>query len=180
MGDFTLSGGTRSSYYIDARRATMSAEGQSLIGALGFRTVREADAGVSWVGGLTLGADPIAYAIAHRSWMERDPVNAFTVRKEAKTHGLGRRIEGGLPDGARVIVIEDTITSGASALRAVDVLEERSCDVRAILTLIDREEGGALRIRDRGYRLVSLFRAAELLQTRQTQRTVRNGMTRQR
>ena len=158
----------------------MSAEGQSLVGALGFRTVREADARVSWVGGLTLGADPIAYAIAHRSWMERDPVNAFTVRKEAKAHGLTRRIEGGLPDGAGVIVIEDTITSGASALRAVDVLEERGCDVRAILTLIDREEGGVTRIRDRGYRLVSLFRARELLETREDQRTVRNGMIRQR
>ena len=158
----------------------MSAEGQYLVGALGFRTVREADTEVSWVGGLTLGADPIAYAIAHRSWLEREEMNAFTVRKEAKTHGLARRIEGGLPDGARVIVIEDTITSGASALRAVDVLEERGCDVRAILTLIDREEGGALRIRDRGYRLVSLFRGAELLETRRGQRTVRNGMTRQR
>lgn len=158
----------------------MSAEGQHLVGALGFRTVREADPRVSWVGGLTLGADPIAYAIAHRSWLEREAMNAFTVRKEAKTHGLGRRIEGGLPDGARVIVIEDTITSGASALRAADVLEDRGCDVRAILTLIDREEGGALRIRDRGYRLVSLFRAAELLETRGVQRTVRKGMTRQR
>ena len=145
----------------------MSAEGQYLVGEVGFHAVREVAAEASWVGGLTLGADPISYAIAHRSWMEGDVIDAFTVRKEAKGHGAGRRIEGGLPGGEKVIVIEDTITTGASALRAVQTLEESGCEVRAILALIDREEGGALRIRERGYPLMSIFTAPELLEAKQ-------------
>ena len=144
----------------------MSAEGQYLVGDVGLRAVRGADTDASWVGGLTLGADPISYAIAHRSWMEGDVINAFTIRKEAKGHGAGRRIEGGLPGGAKVIVIEDTITTGASALRAVEALEEGGCEIRAVLALIDREEGGALRIRERGYPQISIFPATELLEAK--------------
>ena len=144
----------------------MSAEGQYLVGEVGLRAVREADAKVAWVGGLTLGADPIAYAIAHRSWMEGDVINAYTVRKAAKGHGSGRRIEGGLPAGEKVIVIEDTITTGASALRAIEALEESGCEVRAVLALIDREEGGARRIRERGYPQMAIFPATELLEAK--------------
>ncbi len=141
----------------------MSAEGQFLIGLLGATAVREHFPGAGWVGGLTLGADPIAYAIAHRSWMDADPLGGFTIRKQAKDHGTGRRIEGGVPRGARVVVVEDTLTRGGSALQAVEALEAEGIEVLGVLALVDRESGGRERLSDAGHRLVSIFRASELL-----------------
>lgn len=164
IGDFTLSSGARSSYYVDARRTTMSAEGQVLTGAVAFDEIRKLDREVRWVGGLTLGADPIAYTIAHRSWLEGDPVDAFSVRKKAKEHGTGRRIEGGLPSGAPVFVVEDTLTSGASALEAISVLEAYGATVSGVLALVDREAGGAGALGEAGHRVVALYTATELLE----------------
>jgi orotate phosphoribosyltransferase len=163
VGDFTLSSGARSSYYVDARLTTMSAEGQALVGHLGLEALREVPPFARWVGGLTMGADPIAYAIAHRSWLEGDPVNAFSVRKKPKEHGTGRRIEGGLPPGVPVMVVEDTLTSGASALQAVRATEDHGASVTGVLTLVDREAGGADAIREAGYALTILFTVTELL-----------------
>lgn len=162
-GEFTLSSGARSSYYIDARTTTMSAEGQALIGQVALDVIRAAAPGTQWVGGLTLGSDPIAYAVAHRSWLSGDPVDAFTIRKAPKDHGTGRRIEGGLPADARVFVVEDTLTSGRSALEAVSVLEEFGATVLGVLVLVDREEGGRAAIEARGYETSALFTASELL-----------------
>jgi len=142
----------------------MSAAGQYLVGQLGFQELRAQYPDVRWVGGLTLGADPVAYAVAHRSWLEEDPINAFTVRKKAKSHGTGRRIEGGLPTGVSVVAIEDTLTSGASALDAVAALEGYGVEVRAVFALVDRGAGGAEAVRDAGYPLVALFTAKELLE----------------
>jgi orotate phosphoribosyltransferase len=163
FGDFTLASGARSTYYIDARRTTMSAEGQFLVGAAAYALIREAAPAASWIGGLTLGADPISYAIAHRSWLEGAPVEAFTVRKKAKEHGMGGRIEGGLPSGARVVVVEDTLTSGGSALEAVAAVREHGAEVLAVLTLVDREAGGRERILQAGCPLLTLFTVSELL-----------------
>jgi orotate phosphoribosyltransferase len=165
LGDFTLSSGARSSYYVDARRTTMSAEGQSLVGILGYQRLRELVPTVRWVGGLTLGADPISNAIAHQSWQEGDPIDAFTVRKAAKDHGTGRRIEGGLPPGAPVLVVEDTLTSGASALEAVSALRFHGADVKGVLALVDREAGGVDALQEAGLRVSVIFTAAELLAT---------------
>lgn len=164
LGEFTLASGAASSYYIDARRTTMSAEGQSLVGSVALEAVREAAPDADWIGGLTMGADPISYAVAHRSWLEGDPLDAFSVRKEAKEHGTGRRIEGGLPPHARVVVVEDSMTSGSSAMRAVDAVRDHGARVLAVLTLVDREEGGGDLIRDAGLPLVRLFTAHELLE----------------
>ncbi len=163
MGNFTLSSGVRSSYYVDCRKTTMSAEGQFLVGQVAFQALREREPAVCWVGGLTLGADPVAYAIAQRSWMEGDPVEAFTIRKQTKIHGTGQRIEGGLPSGVSVMVIEDTLTSGESALQAIKVLEDHKDTVLGVLALVDRDAGGAEAIRAAGYPLITLFTAAELL-----------------
>ncbi|MEX0856064.1 MAG: orotate phosphoribosyltransferase [Gemmatimonadota bacterium] len=165
MGDFTLASGARSTYYIDARLTTMSAEGQFLIGLTGWESLREHFPGAGWVGGLTLGADPISYAIAHRSWLEGDAIEAFTVRKSPKEHGTGRRIEGGVLPGARVVVIEDTLTRGGSALEAVGVLADHGAEVLGVLTLVDREAGGSDRVREAGYPVHSLFTASELLRS---------------
>lgn len=162
-GDFTLASGARSSYYVDARRTTMSAEGQFLTGKVCWKALVDSAHAVSHVGGLTMGADPVAYAIAHRSWLEGKPLDAFSVRKEAKGHGLGKRIEGGLPTGARCVVVEDSMTTGSSALRAVAALETTGAEVVAVMTLVDREEGGREAVESAGHPLVAVFTGTELL-----------------
>lgn len=164
IGDFTLSSGARSSFYVDCRQTTMSAEGQFLLGHLGFQVVRDHYPDVRWVGGLTLGADPISYSIAHRSWIEGHPIEAFTVRKGRKQHGTSRKIEGGLPRGVAVVVVEDTLTSGNSALEAVAALREHDATVHAVLVVVDREEGGREALRADGLEVLPLFTAAELLE----------------
>ena len=140
----------------------MSAEGQSLVGRLGFKTIESADLAPTHVGGLTMGADPVSYAIAHFSFLEGRPLDAFSVRKKAKDHGTGQRIEGGLPPDARVVLVEDTVTSGGSALEALDAIEAHGAEVVAVLAVVDREEGGRERIESRGLPLLSLFTGSEL------------------
>jgi orotate phosphoribosyltransferase len=164
VGDFTLASGARSSYYVDARRTTMSAEGQFLIGKLAFELVRRNAPTVSHVGGLTMGADPVAYAIAHRSWMDGHPLDAFSVRKQAKGHGMGQRVEGGLPTTARCLVVEDSMTTGGSALQAIEAIQAMGATVVAALTIVDREEGAQAALAAQGLPLLSLYRGRELLE----------------
>lgn len=163
-GDFTLASGVRSAYYVDARRTTMTAEGQALVGEVCLDLLRGTGWEFTHVGGLTLGADPIAYAVAHRSWAAGPPVDAFTVRKRSKEHGTGQRIEGGLPPEARVVVLEDSMTSGRSALAAVDALIEHGATVAGVLALVDREEGGGDRVREAGHDFRTVYTARELLE----------------
>jgi orotate phosphoribosyltransferase len=162
-GDFTLSSGKRSSYYIDARLATMSGEGQKLIGQLGLAALDELNWKPRSIGGLTLGADPIAYAIAHAAANDNRELDAFTVRKEAKTHGTGKLIEGVFREGWDVVVIEDTITTGGSALKAVEAVVAAGGKVIGVLALVDREEGGAERLSSEGLAVHALVRVSELL-----------------
>lgn len=163
-GDFTLSSGARSTYYIDARRTTMSAEGQALVGRVCLDVLESEGLRPTHVGGLTLGADPVTYAVAHESWSRGRPVDGFTVRKAAKDHGTGRRIEGGLPCRARVVVVEDTMTTGGSALSAVEVVREHGAEVLGVLVLVDRGEGGRERLQAAGLSVFPVFRADELLE----------------
>lgn len=163
-GDFVLTSGARSSYYVDCRTTATSAEGQVLIGALGFDLLTSSGLRPEVVGGLTMGADPVAYAIAHASWASGHPVDAFTVRKQPKEHGTGKRIEGNFSADQRVLVIEDVITSGGSALQAVDAVEREGGTVVGILAVIDRESGGREAIEELGYPVLSLFRISELLE----------------
>jgi orotate phosphoribosyltransferase len=164
LGEFTLASGTRSTYYIDARRTTMTAEGQALVGRLGWEAIRDAGLRPTHVGGLTLGADPVSYAIAHHSWHEAEPIDAFTVRKATKEHGTGQRIEGGLPAGARVVVVEDSMTTGGSALQAIDVLREHGVEILGVLSVVAREAGARERLLAAGVpSVLSLVRARDLL-----------------
>jgi len=162
-GDFVLASGKRSSYYIDARLTTMSGRGQVLIGRLGLAAIDEAGWQPSSVGGLTLGADPVAYAIAHAASLQGRALDAFTVRKESKTHGTGKLIEGGFESGMPVVVVEDVITTGDSALRAAQSVTEAGGVVLGVLALVDREEGGRERIIEAGYDVKSLASASLLL-----------------
>ena len=163
VGRFTLSSGRESNYYVDARLTTMSPEGLAVIGPLALAAIREKKWAADAVGGLTLGADPIAYSIALASVNAPPLVRAFTVRKEAKQHGTGRLIEGPMREGDRVVVIEDTITTGGSALRAAEAVQNAGATVSGILALVDREEDGRAIIEGQGFQVVSLATISELL-----------------
>jgi orotate phosphoribosyltransferase len=163
LGDFTLASGARSSYYVDARVTTMSAEGQARLGKVALEALDASGISASHVGGLTMGADPVAYAIAAESFRQDRPMDGFSVRKQAKAHGTGQRVEGGLPKGARCIVVEDSMTTGGSALRAIEAIREHGAEPVAVLTVVDREEGGAEALAETGLPLISLYTGAELL-----------------
>lgn len=163
-GQFTLASGRESTLYIDARLTTMSPDGLALIGPLALAAIRAAGWTVSAIGGLTLGADPVSYAIAYASATTDFPLRAFTVRKEAKVHGTGRLIEGPFQEGDRVVVIEDVITTGGSALRAVEALRAAGGIVIGVLALVDREEGGREALEKAGLDVQSLARATDIVQ----------------
>ena len=162
FGEFTLASGATSSYYIDCRLTTMSARGQVLIGALGLEAIRRAEWKPRSVGGLTMGADPVSYAIAAASAYEEVSIDAFSVRKEAKQHGTGRVIEGNFEAGDAVVVIEDVITSGGSALRAVEAVRTAGGTVIGVLAVVDREAGGREAIEAAGLEVIALVGAREL------------------
>jgi len=141
----------------------MSPDGLTLIGRLGLAAIRDAGWRADAIGGLTLGADPIAYAISYASAATAEPLRAFTVRKEAKTHGTGRLIEGPFARGDRVVVIEDVITTGGWALKAIEAVRAAGGRVIGVLALVDRQEGGREALERTGVTVVSLARAAEIL-----------------
>jgi orotate phosphoribosyltransferase len=161
-GDFVLASGQRSSFYIDCRLTTMSAEGQGLIGQLGLRAIREAGWRPQAVGGLTMGADPVAYAVAAASFGSDLVVDAFSVRKETKAHGTGRVIEGCFAEGDVVVIVEDVITTGGSAQRAIAAVESAGGRVLGVLAVVDREEGGRAALQREGREVVALVGAGEL------------------
>lgn len=163
LGHFTLASGKESNFYIDARLTTMSPEGLSIIGSLALSMLHETNWNIDAIGGLTLGADPISYAISYASASSRHPLRAFTVRKEPKSHGTGKLIEGPLHAGDRAAVIEDVITSGQSALRAIAALRNADVFVAGVLALVDREEGGREAIEESGIAVVALTTASEIM-----------------
>ena len=156
-GDFTLSSGRKSSYYFDGRLLSLDPEGAHIIGNALLPLL--ADAGVAAVGGPTLGADPIVAAAAMASWQQGVPLPAFIVRKEAKGYGMAQLIEGPLPEGATVAIVDDACTTGGSLFHAIDAAEEAGCTVGLVLAVLDRNEGGSDAIRNRGYRFAALLAA---------------------
>lgn len=162
-GDFVLASGARSSVYVDCRATTCHAEGQVLIGRLLGALLQESGWRAESVGGLTMGADPVACAIAHASWGSPRPVHAFSVRKEPKSHGTTRRVEGVFSPGMAVVVLEDTVTSGGSALRACEAVKAEGGRVLGVMALVDRGSGGAEAIEAAGYPVRALYSLDELL-----------------
>jgi orotate phosphoribosyltransferase len=161
-GDFVLASGARSSYYIDCRLTTMSAAGMVLIGQLGLQAIRAAGWPADAIGGLTMGADPVAYAIAAASAHAGTPIDAFSVRKEAKGHGTGQQIEGNFRPGARVVVVEDVITSGGSAEKAIAAVTAAGAEVLGVLAVVDREQGGRQKLEAAGHQVVALTTSSRL------------------
>lgn len=159
-GEVTLSSGVKADYYVDLRRITLDAEAAPLVGEV----MLDLTDGVAFdaVGGLTLGADPVATAMLHSAAKRGRRLDAFVVRKAGKPHGLQRRIEGPEVAGRRVLAVEDTSTTGQSVLSAVDALAEASADVVAVAVIVDRDTGARQRIEERGLDYFSAFDLADL------------------
>jgi orotate phosphoribosyltransferase len=162
FGDFLLASGQRSSYYIDCRLTTMSAQGMILIGRLGLAAVRAAGWAPDAIGGLTMGADPVAYAVSATSAGSPPVIDAFSVRKEAKGHGTGRSIEGNFREGASVVVVEDVITSGGSAEKAITAVRDAGGIVLGVLAVVDRLQGGRAHLEGLGHTVVALTTTVSL------------------
>ncbi len=160
-GEFVLSSGDTSSYYLDARRVTLSATGSALVGECLFYALRPHS--IDGVAGLTVGADPIVTAIGVTSAWEHHPLDAFIVRKQTKEHGVGRRIEGPWRDRLRLAVVDDTLTTGASCLEAARAVAEAGATVAGVWCLIDREQGAREAIEAAGYLFTALFTAGDVL-----------------
>jgi orotate phosphoribosyltransferase len=162
-GHFTLASGKVSDLYIDARITTMSPEGLALIGPLAIEIFRTAAWELDAIGGLTLGADPISYSISYASNLAPPLLRAFTIRKETKSHGTRKLIEGAFQQGDRVAIVEDVVTTGHSALRAIDAVKDAGGDIAGVFALVDREEGGREAIEKAGYKLISVTCRGELM-----------------
>ena len=162
-GEFTLASGKTSDFYVDARQTTLHAEGSRLVASL-MREVLDPE--VVAVGGLTMGADPIACSIAATSPTDR-PLHAFLIRKQAKGHGTGHYCEGlgNVPKGSKVAIVEDTTTTGGSLLTACERAATAGLEVIQCLTVVDRQEGAAERIAEAGWTLIALTTRQDLLKS---------------
>ena len=149
-GEFTLTSGKRASFYIDLRQVSLDHRVAPLIGDLMLEVVSEFPE-VELVGGLTMGADPIASAIMHRAVVAGRELDAFVVRKEPKGHGMGKQVEGPDVSGKRVIVVEDTSTTGGSPLKAIEAVEKAGGIVVAVAVVVDRDTGAKQVIEEAGY-----------------------------
>ncbi|MGH6981801.1 MAG: orotate phosphoribosyltransferase [Stellaceae bacterium] len=153
-GEFKLASGAGSTFYFDMKKTMFDPEGAALIADVLFETIK--NDGVDQVGGLEIGAVPIATAVAVRSWPER-PIRAFFVRKEAKGHGTNKLIDGQYKDGGKTILFEDVTTTGGSVMKAVNAVRERGGKIAKIVTIVDRLEGAKANLAKEGIELVAIF-----------------------
>ena len=149
-GDFTLTSGKKASYYVDLRKVSLDHRVAPLIGQVMLDLIAEVP-DVSAVGGMTMGADPIASAILHQGALRGLSYDAFVVRKEPKDHGRGKQVEGPDLEGKRVIVLEDTSTTGGSPLAAIEALKKVGAEIAAVAVVVDRSTGARERIEAEGY-----------------------------
>lgn len=162
-GKVTLSSGIQADYYVDLRRATLHHEAAPLIGKVMLDLIDSANLGhIDAVGGLTMGADPVATAILHQAAARGRVLNAFVVRKQAKQHGMARQVEGPDVAGKNVVVLEDTSTTGASPLTAAEALQNAGANVLAIATVVDRDTGAKEAIESKGFRYYSAISLGDL------------------
>ena len=158
-GEVTLSSGIKADYYVDLRRATLHHEASKLIGAQMLQMLTEHGINnIEAVGGLTMGADPVAAAIMNAS----ENIDAFVVRKQAKQHGMGRQVEGPDISGREVVVVEDTSTTGGSPLTAAEAVKEAGAEILCIATVVDRDTGAREVIEKEGYKYLSLISLEDL------------------
>jgi orotate phosphoribosyltransferase len=160
FGNFTLASGKQASFYLDCRKLTLHPLGANQIGA-GMLQLMDADMPDA-VGGMAIGADPISAATITLAGQQEKNLLAFIVRKEAKQHGTGRQVEGPVKPGMRAVIVEDVVTSGGSALKAVDAVREFGLEVDRILAVVDRLEGGREAIESAGLKLETLVTVRDL------------------
>jgi orotate phosphoribosyltransferase len=159
-GDFTLTSGRKSDYYVDGKQVTLDGRGLYLVAKFALEHCRDLD--IDAIGGLTLGADPIASAVAALSGETERPLTAFIVRKEVKAHGTGRAIEGpNLHAGQRVLLVDDTLTTGGTFLQASEAVLTTGATIVGALCVVDREEGGREALEAAGITLHALFQRHE-------------------
>ena len=158
---FKLSSGKLSTYYIDLRTITLDPEGGYIIGNIIYEKIKNTEA--TAIGGLTLGADPIAYSPSLIAYLDKKRLKPFVVRKEPKKYGTGKQIEGNIKEGEKVFIVDDVITTGGSALKAVKVAKENGLKVLGVIAIVDREEGGADNIKKEGLEFYPIFKISELL-----------------
>lgn len=162
---FKLVSGTMSNYYFNCKAVTLHPEGMHLIGNIIFSMVR--DSGVRGIGGLTLGADPVANAVAYTSYLKNSPIEAFVIRKTAKAHGTMQWIEGNVQKGDRVIIVDDVITTGKSTIEAINKAREGGLEVVKAIALVDRQEGGRENIEALGLPVESVVTREEVMRLHQ-------------
>jgi orotate phosphoribosyltransferase len=160
-GDFTLASGRKSKYYINGKLTTLDGRGAYLVARTFLAML--ADDVPEAVGGLTLGADPIVGAMLSLAGLEDLNLRGFIVRKQSKDHGTRSLVEGSLRTGDRVVIVEDVVTTGGSSLQAIAAVKEAGCEVRKVLAIVDREEGGRENLAEAGCALEAIFTASELL-----------------
>ncbi len=155
-GQFTLASGKQASYYLDCRRITLHPQGANLIAEGMLEAIQSHGSLPDAVGGMAIGADPITAAIVTIAGQRNLPLKGFMVRKEPKGHGMGKQVEGPVEPGQRVVIVEDVITSGGSALKAVEAAEAFGLKVERVIGIIDRLAGGAEAFAAHGLQLVTL------------------------
>ncbi len=164
-GDFVLTSGKRSTYYIDAKETTLNPEGMYLVGKIMYRMVREIP-GIDAVGGVSIGGDPLVCSVVLSAQAVNDGLLGFLIRKEPKGHGKNLWVEGGknLQKGMNVVILEDVVTTGGSSLKAIEVTEKEGYNVKGIVALLDRLEGGKAAVEAKGYAFRSIFNLSDLRQ----------------
>lgn len=163
--EVTLASGRKSNFYFDGKQTTLHAHGGLLVGKAFWHEVKQFPGPIHGVGGLTLGADPIATATSIAAALEGARVHAFIIRKEPKGHGTGQWLEGrkNLPPGSRVVIVEDVTTTGGSSMKAVERARQEGLEVVGIVTLVDREEGARENIEREGQRLRAVFTRSQVV-----------------
>lgn len=155
FGDFTLASGKKASYYMDCRKVSLSSEGALQV-ALGILEMLEGDLPDA-VGGMAIGADPITAAVITMAAVQEKSLAGFIVRKEAKAHGTGRDVEGPVSSGQSCVIVEDVVTTGGSSLQAIEKVKAAGLEVREVIAIVDRLEGGAAAFAAAGYKLRTLL-----------------------
>lgn len=155
---YKLASGKMSNFYFDLRLTTLSPEGQHLIGNLLYEKIKELGLRPKGAGGLTMGADPVATALAYCSHLKGDPIEAFVIRKEPKAHGRGLQVEGNVKDGDDVVILDDVLTTGGSVIKAINIAKEAGFNILAVIVVLDRcEQNGRENVEKLGYPLHSLL-----------------------
>ena len=164
FGHFVLTSGRVSDHYFDCKKVTRNSEGKFLVGNVCFYEILKFDSTIDGIGGLTMGADPICDAVSLISYMKNHPIESIIVRKEPKSHGTKKDIEGNIEEVSKIMVVDDVITTGGSTLKAIEAISNYpNVQIVGVMVLVDREEGGRENITNRGFKVISIFKESELI-----------------